>query len=1274
MAILTGINKANALIGNYTFASSSGNYSTLTGGTTFLSGTWDDGATTTLVTIPFSFTYNGTAYTSLGIDANGFITLGSLNTDVYCGLQTSPVNSISAYGTDLVGASASSSITYGTRGSSPNRQFVIQWSDCDHYGNGAVNHWNFQIILNETTNTVQVVWGTSTDVTTMGANTCADVGTESGSVGLVGSVSTDFNLRSVTNGTNTWASSVAGGAINAVCNMSSTNIPANGLTYTWTPGAAVAMSYTSSTTSFLNNASGIPQNSTGNQVLQIQVVTTGTTTPFTLSSLNLSTTGSTNASTDILNAKVYYTGSSNVFATTTQFGSTVASPNGAYTVSGSAVLSEGVNYFWVTYDIKSTATANDVITGCCTQITGSGTMGARTPTVTCPSGSQTISGPVGTWTQVATASPHTNGGETILLSDGTVLAKTSAGGTDGYGNTWDKLTPDSHGSYVNGTWSSIAPMINTRLYFSTQVLKDGRVYVAGGEYGTGGTAGEVYNPLTNTWTATPAPSGTVSDANSTILEDGRVLQALVTGALKSTQIYNPVTNTYVAGPTSNGIHNESVWVKLPDNSILFVDRLATSSERYIPASNTWVTDATVPVSLYDSFGDETGGAELMPNGKVFFLGATGHTAIYTPSGTTSPGSWIAGPDVPGAKGAPDAPLAMMVNGKILCIVSPVPTSANHFPSPSNFYEYDYQTNNFTLIGAPGGGTTLTGSPYVTNFLDLPDGNVLYSKQGTSTYYVYTPNGSPVAAGKPAVTSITQTACSTYTAKGTLFNGISEGASYGDDWQMTTNYPIVRLTSGSNVYYARTFNWNSTGVSRGAQADSTQFTLPSGLPAGTYSLQVIANGIASDAVSFTPAATPVLSSSLNPASICSNTNFVYTPTSTSSNPSFTWTRAAFSGISNAAITTAQTSNPNELLINTTNSSVNVVYAYTITSNGCSNAQNVTVAVKPTSSSSTSLTVCAGQLPYSWNSNSFSAAGTYVVHLTNAQGCDSAATLILSVNPAPSAPTGTNNSRCGTGTVVLSATPGTGETIDWYSSASGGTLLLSGSNSYTTPGISSTTNYYAQARNTTTGCVSVTRTMVTATITNCSVTINLKVYLQGYYIGSGLMQPTLKNEGIGTSTTKTDTVTLELHNSASPHALATPAVKAVINTDGTGSFVFPSISGSYYLVVKHRNSIETWSNAPVSLSSTVSYDFTTAANKAYGNNMIQIGTIWAVYTGDLNQDGFVDPFDYPAYDSNNQNGVSVVYINTDMNGDGFVDPFDYPVFDSNNQNGVAAIIPN
>ena len=67
----------------------------------------------------------------------------------------------------------------------------------------------------------------------------------------------------------------------------------------------------------------------------------------------------------------------------------------------------------------------------------------------------------------------------LVLSDGTVICKSYSGGTDGIGNTFYKLTPDIHGSYVNGTWSAIAPMINTRLYFSSQVLKDGRVYVAG---------------------------------------------------------------------------------------------------------------------------------------------------------------------------------------------------------------------------------------------------------------------------------------------------------------------------------------------------------------------------------------------------------------------------------------------------------------------------------------------------------------------------------------------------------------------------------------------------------------------------------------------------------------------------------------------------------------------------------------------------------------------------------------------------------------------------
>src|SRR5690349_13087285 len=113
----------------------------------------------------------------------------------------------------------------------------------------------------------------------------------------------------------------------------------------------------------------------------------------------------------------------------------------------------------------------------------------------------------GTWIPLANLAPIYNLGGMLLLSDGTVLCKSGdgSGGSGVWGTIYDRLTPDSSGSYVNGTWSSIAPMINDRLYYSSQILKDGRVYIAGGEYGSGYTHGEVYDPLSNTWTLTPDP-------------------------------------------------------------------------------------------------------------------------------------------------------------------------------------------------------------------------------------------------------------------------------------------------------------------------------------------------------------------------------------------------------------------------------------------------------------------------------------------------------------------------------------------------------------------------------------------------------------------------------------------------------------------------------------------------------------------------------------------------------------------------------------------------
>jgi len=455
-------------------------------------------------------------------------------------------------------------------------------------------------------------------------------------------------------------------------------------------------------------------------------------------------------------------------------------------------------------------------------------------------------GTAGTWTPVTSNAPSPSGGLMLLLSDGTVMCKSAAGGTN-YGNAWNRLTPDSTGGYVNGTWTTLTPMADTRLYFSSQVLKDGRVFVAGGEYGTGSAKGETYNPLTDTWTSGPALGSIISDGNSEILPDGRVLLALVTGNLKGTTIFDPVANTWTAGPSSLGIHNESAWVKLPDASIIMVDRLTTNSERYIPALNQWVVDATVPVALYDPYGDETGAGFLLPDGRAFFIGSPSNTAFYTPSGNNSPGTWAAGPAIPGGRGAPDAPGAMMPNGRILCALSPAPDPSNHFPTPTGFFEFDYTTNSFAGVSPP---TNLSSIPsYENNLLILPDGTVLYSLQGSPTYYVYNPGGTPLAAGKPAIASITANGDGSFHLTGTLLNGISEGAAYGDDWQMATNYPIVRLTSGNKVYYARTYNWSSTGVATGTTPVTTEFTLPANLPPGNYSLVAIANGIASDPVSF-----------------------------------------------------------------------------------------------------------------------------------------------------------------------------------------------------------------------------------------------------------------------------------------------------------------------------------------------------------------------------------------------------------------------------------------
>jgi uncharacterized repeat protein (TIGR01451 family) len=461
----------------------------------------------------------------------------------------------------------------------------------------------------------------------------------------------------------------------------------------------------------------------------------------------------------------------------------------------------------------------------------------------------------GSWVPLAKSAP---GGVAtmMLLSDGTVMAANN----DGFniGNAWYRLTPDIHGSYVNGTWSSLASMHDTRLYYSSDVLRDGRVFVAGAEYGTGIGSAEVYDPISNTWTLVPNSGQGFVDSVSKILPDGNVLVAPVFPSTPGgTIIYNPTQNTWTPGGTLfRGFYqDEASWVKLRDDSILTIDPFGVKSERYIPSLNQWIDDGVVPIELYDIFLGELGPGFLLPDGRAFFLGSSGHTAFYTPTGNTNPGVWTVGPDIPNGMGFPDAPAAMMANGKILCVVSPAPVT-NSFTAPTSFFEYDPVANSFASINGPT-GPILAGPSFPHALLDLPDGNVLFSSFDNKLY-VYQPGGAPLATGKPAIINIVPNGDGSYHLTGTKLNGISEGAAYGDDAQMNSNYPLVRMTdSNGNVYYARTYNWSNTGVQTGNTSVSTDFMVPAGLPPQPYSLVVSANGNSSDPVSFTAVPAPNL---------------------------------------------------------------------------------------------------------------------------------------------------------------------------------------------------------------------------------------------------------------------------------------------------------------------------------------------------------------------------------------------------------------------------------
>jgi hypothetical protein len=132
---------------------------------------------------------------------------------------------------------------------------------------------------------------------------------------------------------------------------------------------------------------------------------------------------------------------------------------------------------------------------------------------------------------------------------------------------------------------------------------------------------------------------------------------------------------------------------------------------------------------------------------------------------------------------------------------------------------------------------------------------------------------------------------------------------------------------------------------------------------------------------------------------------------------------------------------------------------------------------------------------------------------------------------------------------------------------------------------------------------------------------------------------------------------------------------LNNNGQGSASFTNVSNGtfYYIVLKHRNAVETWSALPQAFTSNaLTYDFTTAANKAFGNNLKLIGTKWCIFGGDVNQDGFVETIDLNLVLTDNINGATG-YIKSDLNGDSFTEIEDLNIVFRNDALGIHEVTP-
>lgn len=191
------------------------------------------------------------------------------------------------------------------------------------------------------------------------------------------------------------------------------------------------------------NLTSCYQGFTNQEIVLINIQTNGAASPFDATQFRVRTDGCSSWSTDLTGSiKIYYTGSSSTFSTSNLFGTgTLAAPGNNILINGTQTLSGGDNYFWMAYDISSSATIGNVVDGLCNQVTVDNITRTTSPT-TSPAGNRPIDLTPPSYTRyIGSASASANWARSIIYdsSDNTHVMAISGSFNGQTAGSYDNL-------------------------------------------------------------------------------------------------------------------------------------------------------------------------------------------------------------------------------------------------------------------------------------------------------------------------------------------------------------------------------------------------------------------------------------------------------------------------------------------------------------------------------------------------------------------------------------------------------------------------------------------------------------------------------------------------------------------------------------------------------------------------------------------------------------------------------------------------------------------